>query len=155
MPLSSAFGRRQHSLTFLASPKPGHGPPPLTDNSTRSPTGLRSPGAGGVGGDGTAWQGLGASVTRWSIWAQRPEWNRLRGELIGRGLADAGVDACAGSIGTRAGPPQPTSRQWSSSWTMVLELWVDEVLFATGRDTANDDIGLETQDSTPRPAGRR
>jgi len=65
------------------------------------------------------------------------------GELVGRGLADAGVDVRVGVTVTGVHRPQETGPV-----TLTLEdggeLEADEVLFATGRQPLTDDIGLET-----------
>lgn len=81
------------------------------------------------------------------IWPAAPN-GTVCGELIGRGLADAGVDVRVGVSVRALGRPNPTG-------PVVLELddgtelRVDEVLFATGRAPRTDDIGLETIGLTP------
>ncbi len=120
-----------------------------TDNST-VPDRLAIVGAGGVGVEmATAWQGLGASVTLLARGSGLlPRMEPFVGELIGRGLADAGVDVRVGVSVRALGRPNPTG-------PVVLELddgtelRVDEVLFATGRAPRTDDIGLETIGLTP------
>jgi dihydrolipoamide dehydrogenase len=70
------------------------------------------------------------------------------GELIGRGLADAGVDVRAG-VSVRALsrpiPDGPVTLELDDD----TELQVDEVLFATGRAPLTDDIDLATVGLTP------
>ncbi|AGL26277.1 oxidoreductase [Mycobacterium tuberculosis CAS/NITR204] len=89
-----------------------------TDNST-VPDRLAIVGAGGVGVEmATAWQGLGASVTLLARGSGLlPRMEPFVGELIGRGLADAGVDVRVASCLRWAAPTQLA--QWSSSWTTV------------------------------------
>lgn len=103
-----------------------------------------------VGGGGaavemaTAWQGLGAQVTllvRGSRLLSRME--PFVGELVGRGLAEAGVDVRTGvSVRelSRAYPYCPVALALDDG----TELEVDEILFATGRSPLTDHIGLET-----------
>ena len=68
--------------------------------------------------------------------------------LIGRGLADAGVDVRVG-VSVRAlrrpDPDGPVTLELDDD----TELQVDEVLFATGRAPLTDYIGLETVGLTP------
>ena len=97
----------------------------------------------------TAWQGLGSLVTllvRGS--GLLPRMEPFVGELIGRGLADAGVDVRLG-VSVRAlrrpDPDGPVTLELDNS----TELQVDEVLFATGRAPLTDYIGLETVGLTP------
>ncbi len=70
------------------------------------------------------------------------------GELIGRGLTDAGVDVRVG-VSVRAlrrpDPGGPVTLELDDD----TELQVDEVLFATGREPLTDYIGLETVGLTP------
>ncbi len=102
-------------------------------------------GGGGVGVEmATAWSGLGADVT---LLAQAdgllPRMEPFAGEIVGRALADAGVDVRIGATVTalhRAGGTGPV--------TLILEngaeVEADEVLFATGREPNTFDIGLQT-----------
>ena len=102
-------------------------------------------GGGGVGVEmASAWSGLGASVT---LLAQAdgllPRMEAFAGELVGRALAQAGVDVRIGvtvSAVRRPGGAGPV--------TVTLEdgdeVEADEVLFATGRLPLTDDIGLDT-----------
>ena len=107
-------------------------------------------GGGGVAVEmATAWQGLGSSVT---LLARRsgllPRMEPFAGELVGRGLAEAGVDVRVGVSVTKLRRPGGTGPV-----TLELDdgsdLEVDEVLFATGRKPLTDDIGLETVGLTP------
>ncbi|BBX63561.1 hypothetical protein MSAS_27350 [Mycobacterium saskatchewanense] len=95
-----------------------------------------------------AWQGLGSQVT---LLVRNPgllpRMEPFVGELIGRGLVEAGVDVRVGA-GVRA-----LRRPPGESVTLELdgdaELQVDEVLFATGRAPLTDDIGLDTVGLAP------
>jgi dihydrolipoamide dehydrogenase len=108
-------------------------------------------GAGGVGVEmATAWQGLGSKVTLLARGSQLlPRMEPFVGELVGRGLADAGVDV-------RVGVSVRELRRPYTYLPVVLtldddtELVVDEILFATGRAPLTDHIGLETVGLTPR-----
>jgi pyruvate/2-oxoglutarate dehydrogenase complex dihydrolipoamide dehydrogenase (E3) component len=107
-------------------------------------------GGGGVAVEmATAWQGLGSSVT---LLARRsgllPRMEPFAGELVGRGLTEAGVDVRIGVSVTKLRRPGGTGPV-----TLELddgsELEVDEVLFATGRKPLTDDIGLDTVGLAP------
>ena len=102
-------------------------------------------GGGGVGVEmASAWQGLGSAVT---LLAQADGLlSRLEpfaGELVGRGLTEAGVDVRIGATVTEIRRPGGTGPV-----TLTLEdggeVEADEVLFATGRQPLTDDIGLDT-----------
>ena len=118
-------------------------------DSSYVPTRLAVIGAGGVGVEmATAWQGLGSKVTLLARGSGLlPRMEPFVGELIGRGLAAAGVDVRVG-VSVRA-------LHRSDSGPVALELddgsalEVSEVLFATGRVPLTDDIGLETVGLTP------
>ncbi|ASW93854.1 dihydrolipoyl dehydrogenase family protein [Mycobacterium intracellulare] len=113
-------------------------------DSSAVPERLAVVGAGGVGVEmATAWQGLGSQVTLLSRGSRLlPRMEPFVGELIARGLSDAGVDVRVG-VTVRA-----LRRQDDTSVVLELddgsELTVTEVLFATGRAPLTDDIGLET-----------
>lgn len=115
-----------------------------TDSSS-VPGRLAIVGAGGVGVEmATAWQGLGASVTllvRGSALLGRME--PFVGELVGEGLAAAGVDVRLGVSVRALSRPDP-----EGPVRLTLddgnELEVDEILFATGRAPLTGDIGLES-----------
>ncbi|MCA2262013.1 pyridine nucleotide-disulfide oxidoreductase [Mycobacterium marseillense] len=113
-------------------------------DSSEVPQRLAVVGAGGVGVEmATAWQGLGSQVTLLSRGSGLlPRMEPFVGELIGRGLIDAGVDVRVG-VSVRA-----LRRLDDTSVVLELddgsELTVNEVLFATGRAPLTDDIGLET-----------
>jgi dihydrolipoamide dehydrogenase len=107
-------------------------------------------GGGGVAVEmATAWQGLGSSVT---LLARRsgllPRMESFAGELVGRGLTEAGVDV-------RIGVSVAKLRRPDAAGPVTLELddgselEADEVLFATGRKPLTDDIGLETVGLSP------
>ena len=98
--------------TCPASTKPDRGPtakPPTAATSLRR---LAVVGAGGVGVEmATAWQGLGSQVTLLARGSGLlPRMEPFVGELIGRGLADAGVDVRVGCIGAGAAPARPADR---------------------------------------------
>jgi dihydrolipoamide dehydrogenase len=107
-------------------------------------------GGGGVAVEmASAWQGLGASVTLLArSTGLLPRMEPFAGELVGRGLAGAGVDIRIGV--TVAGVRRPDG---TGPVTLLLEdggeLEADEVLFATGRAPRTDDVGLETVGLTP------
>jgi dihydrolipoamide dehydrogenase len=102
-------------------------------------------GGGGVGVEmASAYQGLGSSVTLLArTEGLLPRMEPFVGELVGRGLAEAGVDVRIGVTVTGVRRPESTGPV-----TLTLEddseLEADEVLFATGRHPLTDDIGLET-----------
>jgi len=113
-------------------------------DSSEIPNRLAVIGGGGVAVEmATAWQGLGSSVT---LLARRsgllPRMEPFAGELVGRGLAEAGVDVRVGVSVSKLSRPGGTGPV-----TLYLddgsEVEVDEVLFATGRKPVTDDIGLK------------
>lgn len=124
--------------------------------SREATSGREAPGRLAVVGGGvvaaemaTVWQSLGSDVTmlvRGSRLLPRAE--PFAGELVAKGLADAGVTIRTGAAVAGLRRPDP-----SGPVTVVLdggeELVVDEVLFATGRAPRTDDIGLETVGLTP------
>jgi pyruvate/2-oxoglutarate dehydrogenase complex dihydrolipoamide dehydrogenase (E3) component len=118
--------------------------------SSSVPSRLAIVGGGGVGVEmATAWQGLGSAVTllaRRSGLLARME--PFVGELVGRGLGEAGVDVRTGVSVTKLRRPGGTGPV-----TLELddgsELHADEVLFATGRKPLTRDIGLDTVGLTP------
>jgi len=107
-------------------------------------------GGGGVGVEmASAWAGLGSAVT---LLAQADgllsRMEPFAGELVGRALAEAGVDVRIGVTVTgirRPGGAGPV--------TLTLEdggqVEADEALFATGRQPLTDDIGLDTVGLVP------
>jgi pyruvate/2-oxoglutarate dehydrogenase complex dihydrolipoamide dehydrogenase (E3) component len=119
-------------------------------DSSEVPERLAVIGGGGVAVEmATAWRGLGSSVT---LLARRsgllPRMEPFAGELVGRGLAEAGVDVRIGVSVTklrRSGGTGPVTLELDDG----SELEVDEVLFATGRRPLTDDIGLQTVGLTP------
>jgi pyruvate/2-oxoglutarate dehydrogenase complex dihydrolipoamide dehydrogenase (E3) component len=119
-------------------------------DSSFVPARLAVVGAGGVGVEmATAWQGLGSKVTLLARGSGLlPRMEPFVGELIGRGLADAGADVRAG-VSVRAlsrpAPEGPVTLELDDD----TQLQVDEVLFATGRAPLTDDIGLATIGLTP------
>jgi pyruvate/2-oxoglutarate dehydrogenase complex dihydrolipoamide dehydrogenase (E3) component len=120
-----------------------------TDSSV-VPRRLAVVGGGGVAVEmATAWQGLGSSVT---LLVRRsgllPKMEPFVGELVGRGLSEAGVDVRTGVAVTklrRPGGNGPVTLELDDG----SELEVDEVLYATGRRPMTDDIGLDTVGLTP------
>jgi dihydrolipoamide dehydrogenase len=114
-----------------------------TDSSV-VPQRLAVVGAGGVGVEmATAWRGLGSAVTLLARGAGLlPRMEPFVGEMIGRGLSDAGVDVRVG-VSVRA-LRRPDGGQVILELDDDTELTVDEVLFATGRAPLTDDIGLQT-----------
>ncbi|OBH52435.1 pyridine nucleotide-disulfide oxidoreductase [Mycobacterium mantenii] len=119
-----------------------------TDSSV-VPQRLAVVGAGGVGVEmATAWQGLGSRVTLLARGpGLLPRMEPFVGELIGRGLTDAGVDVRLG-VSVRA-LRRPDDSHVILDLDDGTELQVNEVLFATGRAPLTDDIGLETVGLTP------
>lgn len=118
-------------------------------DSSYVPERLAIVGGGGVAVEmATAWQGLGSKVV---LLARRsgllPRMEPFVGELVGRGLADAGVDVRVG-VSVRA-LRRPDGGQVILDLDDGSELEVSEVLFATGRAPLTDDIGLETVGLTP------
>ncbi len=113
-------------------------------DSSYVPERLAVVGAGGVGVEmATAWQGLGSQVTLLARGSGLlPRMEPFVGELIARGLADAGVDVRVG-VSVRA-LHRPDGGRLSLELDDGSELDVSEVLFATGRAPLTDDIGLET-----------
>lgn len=119
-------------------------------DSSLVPGRLAVVGAGGVGVEmATAWQGLGSKVTLLARGSGLlPRMEPFVGDLIGRGLADAGVDVRMGvSVHTlsRPSPDGPVTLELDDN----AQLQVDEVLFATGRQPLTDDIGLDSIGLTP------
>jgi dihydrolipoamide dehydrogenase len=118
-------------------------------DSTSVPGRLVVVGGGGVGVEmATLWQGLGSQVT---LLARRPLLPRMEpfaGELVARGLTEAGADLRIGRQVTALRRPDP-----AGPVTLTLddggELEADEVMFATGRTPATGDIGLDTVGLTP------
>jgi len=119
-----------------------------TDSST-VPGRLAIVGGGGVGVEmATLWQGLGSQVTLLARRGLLPRMESFAGKLLERGLTEAGVDVRIGAQVTAlrrsdAGGPVTVTLDDGS------ELEADEVMFATGRIPATEDIGLETVGLTP------
>lgn len=107
-------------------------------------------GGGGVAVEmASAWQGLGALVTLLVRGTGLlPRMEPFVGELVARGLVEAGVDV-------RIGVTVSELRRLAGTGSVTLllndgeELEADEVLFATGRAPLTDDIGLETVGLAP------
>jgi pyruvate/2-oxoglutarate dehydrogenase complex dihydrolipoamide dehydrogenase (E3) component len=119
-------------------------------DSSEVPNRLAVVGGGGVAVEmATAWRGLGSSVT---LLARRsgilPRMEPFAGELVGRGLADAGVDVRVGVSVTKLRRPDAAGPV-TLSLDDGSELEVDEVLFATGRAPVTDDMGFDTVGLTP------
>ncbi|SDM78952.1 dihydrolipoyl dehydrogenase family protein [Actinacidiphila guanduensis] len=118
-------------------------------DSSRVPGRLAIVGGGGVAVEmATLWQGLGARTT---LLARRPLLPRMEpfaGEMVARGLSEAGVDVRIGVSVTGLRRPDP-----DGPVTLTLDdggtLEADEVMFATGRTPRTADIGLETVGLTP------
>ncbi|MGI5143529.1 MULTISPECIES: dihydrolipoyl dehydrogenase family protein [unclassified Streptomyces] len=118
-----------------------------TDSST-VPARLVVVGGGGVGVEmATLWQGLGSQVT---LLARRllPRMEPFAGELIERSLTGAGADVRIGVKVSALRRPDPTGPVMLTL-DDGSELEADEVMFATGRTPATDDIGLDTVGLTP------
>jgi dihydrolipoamide dehydrogenase len=119
-------------------------------DSSEVPNRLAVVGGGGVAVEmATAWQGLGSAVTLLARGSGLlPRMEPFAGELVGRGLTEAGVDVRVGVSVTKLRRPDA-----NGPVTLTLddgsELEVDEVLFATGRAPLTNDIGLETVGLTP------
>ncbi|MET8784377.1 NAD(P)/FAD-dependent oxidoreductase [Streptomyces sp. NPDC004589] len=119
-----------------------------TDSST-VPGRLVIVGGGGVGVEmATLWQGLGSQVTLLSRRGLLPRMESFAGELLERGLTEAGADVRTGVQVTALRRPDP-----GGPVTVTVddgsELEADEVMCATGRIPATEDIGLETVGLTP------
>ncbi|MET8963665.1 NAD(P)/FAD-dependent oxidoreductase [Streptomyces sp. NPDC004074] len=119
-----------------------------TDSST-VPGRLVIVGGGGVGVEmATLWQGLGSQVTLLARRGLLPRMESFAGELLERGLTEAGADVRTGVQVTALRRPDP-----GGPVTVTLddgsELEADEVMCATGRIPATEDIGLETVGLTP------
>ncbi|MEU0600648.1 NAD(P)/FAD-dependent oxidoreductase [Streptomyces sp. NPDC006393] len=118
-------------------------------DATTVPARLAIVGGGGVGVEmATLWQGLGSRVTLIARRRLVPRMEPFAGELIERGLTEAGADVRTGVQVTAVRRPDP-----SGPVTLTLddgsELETDEVMFATGRTPSTDDIGLDTVGLTP------
>jgi pyruvate/2-oxoglutarate dehydrogenase complex dihydrolipoamide dehydrogenase (E3) component len=119
-------------------------------DSSDVPERLAVVGGGGVGVEmATAWRGLGSSVTLLARGSGLlPRMEPFVGELVARGLTDAGVD-----VRTRVSITELRRPCGTAPVTVSLddgsELEADEVLFATGRTPNTGDIGLETVGLTP------
>ncbi len=118
-------------------------------DSSYVPERLAVVGAGGVGVEmATAWRGLGSTVTLLARGSGLlPRMEPFVGELIARGLTEAGVDV-------RLGTSVRSLRRPDGGHVVLelddgSELNVSEVLFATGRAPLTEDIGLETVGLTP------
>lgn len=118
-------------------------------DSSYVPERLAVVGAGGVGVEmATTWQGLGSQVTLLARGSGLlPRMEAFVGELIGRGLAEAGVDVRVGAS-VRA-LRRPEDARVVLELDDGSELTINEVLFATGRAPLTDDIGLDTVGLTP------
>jgi dihydrolipoamide dehydrogenase len=119
-----------------------------TDSSTVSGR-LAIVGGGGVGVEmATLWQGLGSQVTLLVRRRLLPRMEPFAGEVLVRGLTEAGVDVRTGVQVTALRRPDP-----AGPVTLTLddgsELEADEVMFATGRAPNTNDSGLETVGLTP------
>ncbi|WP_189939267.1 dihydrolipoyl dehydrogenase family protein [Streptomyces sulfonofaciens] len=106
-------------------------------------------GGGGVGVEmATLWQGLGSRVTLLARRALLPRMEPFAGDLVARGLTEAGADVRIGVQVSALHRPDP-----AGPVTLSLddggELEADEVMFATGRAPLTDDIGLETVGLAP------
>jgi dihydrolipoamide dehydrogenase len=118
-------------------------------DSSAVPARLAIVGGGGVGIEmATLWQGLGSQITLLARRRLIPRMEPFAGELVAQGLSEAGVDVRIGVQVAALRRPDP-----QGPVTLTLddggELEADEVLFATGRTPATDDIGLDTVGLTP------
>lgn len=113
-------------------------------DSSEVPQRLAVVGGGGVGVEmATAWQGLGSRVTVLARGSGLlPRMEPFVGEMIRRGLTEAGVDVRVG-VSVRE-LRRPHGGEVVVGLDDDTELRVDEILFATGRAPLTDDIGLET-----------
>ncbi|OBK58768.1 pyridine nucleotide-disulfide oxidoreductase [Mycobacterium gordonae] len=120
-----------------------------TDSSS-VPDRLAVVGAGGVGVEmATAWQGLGSAVTLLVRGSQLlPRMEPFVGDLVGQGLAAAGVDVRLGVSVRELSRPDPEG-PIGLTLDDGTDLEVDEILFATGRVPLTADIGLESIGLTP------
>ncbi|MFI1767201.1 dihydrolipoyl dehydrogenase family protein [Streptomyces sp. NPDC020800] len=119
-----------------------------TDSST-VPARLVVVGGGGVGVEmATLWQGLGSRVTLLARRRLLPRMESFAGELVAQGLREAGVDVRIGAQVAALRRPDPAGPV-ALTLDDGSELEADEVLFATGRAPATDDIGLDTVGLTP------
>ncbi|WP_367134304.1 MULTISPECIES: dihydrolipoyl dehydrogenase family protein [Streptomyces] len=119
-----------------------------TDSGT-VPGRLAIVGGGGVGIEmATLWQGLGSRVTLIVRHGLIPRMEPFAGELVARGLTEAGANVRTGVQVTGLRRPDP-----AGPVTVTLddgsEVEADEVMFATGRTPATDDIGLDSVGLTP------
>ncbi|MFE6174613.1 dihydrolipoyl dehydrogenase family protein [Streptomyces sp. NPDC056464] len=118
-------------------------------DSSAVPARLVVVGGGGVGVEmATLWQGLGSQVTLLARRRLLPRMEPFAGELIEQSLTTAGADVRIGVQVMALRRPDPTGPV-----TLTLddgsEQEADEVMFATGRTPATDDIGLDTVGLTP------
>jgi dihydrolipoamide dehydrogenase len=120
-----------------------------TDSSVVPPR-LVVVGAGGVGTEmATAWNGLGSKVTLVARTSGLlPRMEPFVGELVCRGLTEAGVDVRVGVSVTELRRPGGTGPV-AISLDNGDQIEADEILFAVGRTPNTADIGLETIGVTP------
>ena len=119
-------------------------------SARRAPERLAIVGGGVVAVEmATAWQALGSAVTLLVRGGGLlPRMEPFAGELVAEGLSEAGATVRTGVSVRRVRRPRP-----GAEVTVALddggELVADEVLFATGRAPATDDLGLETVGLVP------
>jgi pyruvate/2-oxoglutarate dehydrogenase complex dihydrolipoamide dehydrogenase (E3) component len=119
-------------------------------SSHKAPGRLAIIGGGVVGCEmAAAWQAFGAQVT---LLAREPRLlerqEDFAGELVAKGLAEAGADVRTGvTVGSvdRPVPGGPVTLHLDGQ----TRLEADEVLVAVGREPRTDDLGLETVGLTP------
>ena len=119
-----------------------------TDSSS-VPDRLAIVGGGGVGVEmATLWQGLGARVTLLARHPLLPRMEPFAGEMVARGLTEAGADVRVGVSVTGLRRPDPAGPV-TLSLDDGTQLEADEVMLATGRAPRTEDIGLDTVGLAP------
>jgi dihydrolipoamide dehydrogenase len=136
-------------------------PPPLADvhpwTSREATSAQRVPGRLAIVGGGVvgcemaaAWQALGSQVTLIARGGLLERLPGFAGDLVAKGLRDAGVDVRLGASVTGAARENGGTTSGSHGGPVSLTLddgstvTADEVLAATGRAPRTSDIGLET-----------
>ncbi|NMO55328.1 NAD(P)/FAD-dependent oxidoreductase [Actinoplanes sp. TBRC 11911] len=106
-------------------------------------------GGGPVGVEmATAWQALGSQVTLVSQTSLLPRMEPFAGQMVERGLKEAGTEVRTGVAVTELRRPDPDGPV-TVSLEDGVELVADEVLMAIGRVPLTGDLGLQTVGLTP------